>query len=120
MFAPGQGWRPIIRPQYKVEDSGKTFEQARIGNNQAVFVNLDLADEVAVQRFVSVAPQRLKAGVTLRVADDCEVGEMHVCDSDFRGTSFGQVQATDRQGVGNRARRKVYIDRAVERGQRMA
>ena len=69
--------------------------RARIGHDEPVVVDLDLAGEVRVDGLVAVAPPGLEARVALAVDRDREIGEADVDDPDRLGLPAPEPEAAD-------------------------
>ena len=60
-----------------------------------MFVNLDLADEIAALGLETVAPHRFEADVPLRVCGDGERRDVDVGDEDVRGLAGLEPETPD-------------------------
>src|SRR5690606_24704373 len=88
--------------------------QSGIEGDQSVSIDLDLAREAAVERFESVAPTVVQTGVALALDGEVQCGQANIGDGDLARGAAAEPEAPDRQGVGERRRRDVDVDRAVE------
>src|SRR5262245_29133707 len=80
--AAGAAGKAAWRPRSEKPSSDHPAEQPRIGQDEAVVIDLDLTREVRVHGLVPVAPSRHEAGVALPIGHHGEVGQSDVHDQE--------------------------------------